>query len=290
MVFINDLPEIVRSIVRIYADDTKIFREIVTHTDCEILQADLDLLIKWSEEWQLQFNIAKCKFLHIGRNSLHYNYSLDGTALEEVSEERDLGIIMDSELKFHTHVASAVLKASRVLAIIRRTFLIKDRDTIPKLFKGLVRPILEYGNAVWHPRHKADMKEIEKVQRRATKLIPSLAMLNYGDRLQALKLPSLQYRMRRGDMIQTYKIVHGIDWLDKDMFFSSFTIQATRGHPFKLFQKRSRLDVRANAFGARVVHDWNSLPNEVVSAPSVNSFKARLDKFWSEEWYCHPWE
>ena len=96
--------------------------------------------------------------------------------------------------------------------------------------------------------------------------------------------------MRRGDMIQTYKIVHGIDWLDKDMFFSSCTIQATRGHPFKLFQKRSRLDVRANAFGARVVHDWNSLPNEVVSAPSVNSFKARLDKFWSEEWYCHPWE
>nr|XP_054752847.1 uncharacterized protein LOC129258630 [Lytechinus pictus] len=134
------------------------------------------------------------------------------------------------------------------------------------------------------------MKEIEKVQRRATKLIPSLAMLDYGDRLRALKLPSLQYRMRRGDMIQTYKVVHGIDWLDKDMFFSSITIEATRGHPYKLFKKRNRLDVRANAFGARIVCDWNSLPNEVVSAPSVNSFKARLDKFWNKEWYSHPWE
>ena len=127
------------------------------------------------------------------------------------------------------------------------------------------------------------------VQRRATKLIPSLATLSYGDRLRALKLPSLQYRMRRGDMIQTYKIIHGIDIVNKDMFFSAVTVEATRGHKFKLFQKRSRLNVRANAFGNRVVPDWNSLPSDVVNAISVNSFKSKLDKFWCHHQFVHPW-
>ena len=199
-------------------------------------------------------------------------------------------MIIDAELKFHRQVATAVLKSSRVLAVIRRTFLFKDRDTITRLHKALVRPILEYGNAVWHPRFKSDRKEIEKVQRHATKLIPSVAALPYGARLRTLKLPSLQYRMRRGDMIQTFKIIHGIDRIDKDMFFSAFTVEATRGHAFKLFQRRSRLDVRANSFGVRVVSDWNSLPMEVVTANSTNSFKARLDKFWSNYQYSHPWE
>ena len=230
-----------------------------------------------------------CKFLHIGKNSLHHPYILNGTALQEVSNERDLGVIVDAELKFHDHVASTVLKASRVLYVIKHTFVYKDKDTICRLYKGLVRPILEYGNAVWHPRFVSDRKEIEKVQRRATKLVPSLASLSYGDRLRALKLPSLQYRMRRGDMIQTYKIIQGIDLVDRDLFFSAVTVEATRGHQFKLFQKRSRLNVRANTFGNRVVPDWNSLPSEVVNATSVNSFKNKLDKFWRDQHYIHPW-
>ena len=196
---------------------------------------------------------------------------------------------MDFAFKFHAHVASAVLKASRVLSVIKRTFIYKDRDTITRLYKALVRPLLEYGNAVWHPRFTSDLKELEKVQRRATKLIPSVASLNYGDRLRAIRLPSLLYRMRRGDMIQTYKIIHDIDKVNRDVFFTDVTVEATRGHPLKLFQKRSRLDVRANAFGIRVVNDWNSLPTEVVTAKSVNSFKARLDKFWSDKQYAHPW-
>ena len=90
-------------------------------------------------------------------------------------------------------------------------------------------------------------------------------------------------------MIQTYKIIHGIDIVNKDMFFSAVTVEATRGHKFKLFQKRSRLNVRANAFGNRVVPDWNSLPSDVVNAISVNSFKSKLDKFWCDHQYVHPW-
>lgn len=290
VVFINDLPEVVNSIVKIYADDTKLFREIRLEDDCDRLQADLDSLTEWSKMWQLQFNTTKCRSLHIGQHSLHYQYCLDGDVLEEVSEERDLGVIMDSQLKFHSHVASAVLKANRVLATIRRTFLYRDKDNIRRLYKSLVRPILEYANGIWYPRYASDLKAIEKVQRRATKIVPSLKEMDYGRRLRVMKLPSIRYRLRRGDMIQTYKIIHGIDSVNKDLFFTTATTQATRGHPYKLFMRRSRLSVRQNTFSVRVVNDWNSLPEEIVTASTVNRFKTKLDKFWSALHYVHAWD
>ena len=258
--------------------------------DCDRLQTDLDNLTEWSKKWQLQFNTMKCRSLHIGQQSPHYQYHLDGDMLEEVSEERDLGVIIDSQLKFHSQAASAVLKASRVLATIRRTFVHRDKDNIKRLYKSLVRPILEYANGIWYPRYASDLKAIEKVQRRATKLVPTLKEMDYGRRLHAMKLPSIKYRLRRGDMIQTYKIMHGIDNVNKDLFFTSATTQATRGHPYKLFMRRSRLSVRQNAFSVRVVSDWNSLPAEVVTASTINGFKTKLDKFWSAWHYVHAWE
>ena len=249
LIFINDLPEVVNSIVKIYADDTKLFREIRQRDDCDRLQADLDNLMEWSRKWQHQFNTSKCKTLHIGNQSLHYQYQLGGDVLEEVSEERDLGVIIDSQLKFKSQVGSAVLKANRVLALIRRTFLYRDEDTIKRLYKSLVRPLLEYGNAVWYPRYVYNLKSIEKVQRRATKLVPSLKELDYGGRLHAMKLPSMklpsiQYRIRRGDIIQTYKIIHGINNLNihVDLFSRSATYQTTRGHPYKLYLRMKQTE------------------------------------------------
>ena len=85
-------------------------------------------------------------------------------------------------------------------------------------------------------------------------------------------------------MIQTYKILHGIDNVDKDKLFTMAQYRATRGHSFKLQKKRSRLNVRANSFSNRVVDTWNNLPENVVNAPSVNAFKSRLNK----HWHGHP--
>ena len=82
-----------------------------------------------------------------------------------------------------------------------------EKETFVNLYKSIVRPLLEYGNVVWHPLLKSQEKDIEDVQRRATKLIGSIKDLTYSERLEQLKLPSLQHRRRRGDMIETYKYI-----------------------------------------------------------------------------------
>ena len=152
------------------------------------------------------------------------------------------------------------------------------------LFKSIVRPHTEYATPIWSPLYKKDKIIIENVQRRTTKLVASCKNLSYPERLRKLGLPSLEYRRERADMIQVYKILNDIDIVEKDKLFTRAQYTATRGHSFKLHKKRSRLNVRANTFSNRVVNTWNNLPDTVVNAPSVNSFKSRLNK----HWHGHP--
>ena len=104
---------------------------------------------------------------------------MNSQLLEKTRNERDLGVYIDEELKFHDHVSNAVAKASRLLGLIRATFTFLDNVTMPRLFTTMVRPHLEYGNVIWHPRIRRDSFEIEKVQRRATKLIPEISHLPF---------------------------------------------------------------------------------------------------------------
>ena len=148
-----------------------------------------------------------------------------------------------------------------------------------QLFKSLVRPILEYGNAAWQPRSKALCQEIENVQRRATKLLGNLREKTYPERLRALKLPSLEHRRKRGDLIELYKYVHGLYKTERPCFTHS--TRDSRGHSLGLTKGHHPLQIRGNFFSVRVVNSWNSLPEVVVTAPTVNAFKSRLDTFWA---------
>ncbi len=154
-----------------------------------------------------------------------------------------------------------------------------------QLYKPLVRSRLEYGVEIWSPNLKRLINEVEAVQRRATRMIPSLKDLPYEERLRKLKLPSLVYRRKRGEMIQTYKYMHGEYDSDCNKIFKRTHETRTRGHDFKLFKERALTGTRAQFFTSRVIDTWNSLPQEVVSAPSIDAFKARLDKHWENvEW------
>ena len=151
------------------------------------------------------------------------------------------------------------------------------------VFKSLVRPHLEYGSVIFSPTLK-DQIMLDHVQRRATRLVKALHGKTYPERLKSLGLPSLQYRRLRNVMVQTYKIVRDIDIVEKDKFFTLVPDTRTRGHKYKLFKRRSRLNIRKNVFSNRVVDTWNNLPGSVVEAPFVNSFKSRLNRHWTN----HP--
>ena len=118
VIFINGLPDVVRSTVKIVADDTKLFHAILTPEDREKLQQDLDHLLQWSQKWQLGFNEAKCKVLHLGSSNKGLDYQMGTTTLEATTVEKDLGVFIDRDLKIHHHIAKAV-KASRILGLVR---------------------------------------------------------------------------------------------------------------------------------------------------------------------------
>ena len=267
--------------VHIFADDTTIYRKIATENDCVELQKDLDILQEWSNKWLLSFNAKKCKVMRLGGQHPEFIYKMtnntDATNLEFTEMDKDLGIHVDNKLRLRDHAEISAAKASKILGLIRRSYEYLDAVSLKSLYTSLVRPHLEYGHTVWPLNYKTDLTLVENVQHRATKLVPALKDLEYTDRLKQLDLPSMAYWRCRGDMIEVYKYLHG--QYNIDVSFLPRTENSNRGHSLKLQKQSSQLKVRHDFFSLRVVDLWNSLPESVVSAPSLNSFKNRLDKF-----------
>ena len=244
ILYINDLPGAVNRSVKIFADDTKIYRNVSPSSGSAELQRDLKAVTSWSEKWQLPFNEQKCKSLHVGNKNPCHAYTMPGKMLQQVHQEKDLGIYLDSELKFWKQAAAAAAKGNQLLALIKRFFLCIDVVTLPLLYKTLVRPHLEYGNLIWGPFNRADQRLIERVQRRATKLVHEIKHLPYQDRLRHLDLPSLYYHRRRGDMIAMYQMLNGGLDVQPEKFVEPAPSSGTRGHTKKLRKPQAQSRVR----------------------------------------------
>ena len=115
----------------------KVFSVVQTKNDIDRLQNDLLNLGKWSQDWLMLFNVDKCKVMHIGLNNNKANYEMNGKYLEEVTEERDLGVVLQTDLKCSKQCLEAVSTANRVLGMIRRSFSVRDRNVILQLYKSL---------------------------------------------------------------------------------------------------------------------------------------------------------
>ena len=204
--------------------------------------------------------------------------------LEETVLEKDLGVLVSYDLKVEQQCDKAAKKAMRVLGMIKRSFKKLDEESLRTLYCTYVRPHLEYCIQAWLPYLKKDINKLEKVQRRATKLIPRLSRLQYEERLKRLRLYPLEKKRFRGDLIETYKILTGKEEnVNPDLFFKRATTSNLRGNSMKLFKGRSRLVQRQNFFSQRVVNYWNNLPESVVTSGTTYTFKNRLDKHWSDK-------
>ena len=276
--YINDMPDILNSLIKIFADDTKIYASVDSISGKEELQDSIDRLQKWSEDWQIKFNSTKCKVLHIGKNNPKYEYFMNGMKLEETTAEKDLGVVVDSNLTFDVHVNETVKKANRLCGMINTYVHLKKPFIMAPLFKTLVRPILEYGNCVWNSNLRKHVDLVEGVQRRYTKRIIGLSNLEYYQRLEKLKLPSLEFRRLRGDCIELFKMTH--DMYDSSTISSLFSLNdraITRGHAYKLTKNSVNTTKYANFFPNKIINFWNNLPNHIVSASTVNRFKNTFD-------------
>jgi ribonuclease P/MRP protein subunit RPP40 len=294
IIYVNDLVEYCGDDVQLFlfADDAKLYNHITCTHDTDVLQEHVNRFTQWTDKWLVKINITKCKVMSfLQRSKAHdadvANYTMKDTILESVGAIKDIGVQFDPFLLFGQHVSEKVNTAYSMLGIIKRNFKHVSKDCFLMLYKSMVRSHLEYANCVWTPKRKGDQDKLEKVQRRATKIVPELSGKPYHCRLKILKLPTLKYRQVRGDMIEMYKLVTGkydiSCMLHLDFYDPLTATVSTRGNRYKLTQHHCKYDLRRHYFTNRVTPIWNSLPDSVVTAESVNSFKNNLEKFWGTQ-------
>ena len=212
VLFINDLPDSVKSSVKLFADDLKLIGNAADHKS---ITDDLEELENWENIWLLRFNPSKCKVMHLDfNNNPTLNYCLDGISIDTTEQEKDLGVTTHMSLKWNEHIKTSISKANRMICWVVRNLIVRDRSVMLSIYKCLIRPHLEYCVQMWNPAvtHGSwqTILELESVQRRFTRLIEGIGALPYSDRLEALNLTTLAERRIRGDLIVGFALFYEV--------------------------------------------------------------------------------
>ena len=246
------------------------------------LQADLDTLAHVSASWNLKLNPAKCVVMRFGaREDTSDNgsrYNIGGVPLQFVSTYRDLGVIVDVRLRFHSHADVVIGKTGGMLSNLLQSTVCRDPEFMVTLWVSHIRPIIEFDSCVWNVGYLRDLRRLESLQRRWTREITGMSETNYVARLKQVGMYSIKGRLLRIDLIKMWKAFNAeVDVGLSDMFERRYG--TTRGHRLKLVVPTCRSELRRRMFPVRCVMAWNSLPARVAEASSIESFKKGLDLF-----------
>ena len=276
--YINDLPGRVSSNARLFADDTALDRKIETDEDSKKLQSDLLELEKWESEWDMKFHPDKCNVLHVSRarKPRKSDYYLHGHKLESVSATKYLGVTLSDTGEFTEHLKNVANSGNQMLGFIRRNLRVNSKSVKELAYTMLVRPKLEYASTVWDPYKQDQIANLEKVQRRAARVVTNRHRntSSVTDMLESLGWQSLEKRRKVARLTLLYKILSNCVNIHSDQLKPTI-IRSRRtsvAHPRQLERCPCKKDLRLNAFFPRSIREWNSLPENVVTAESSAQF------------------
>ena len=233
----------------------------------------------------MDFNVAKCKVLHFGRENPRHQYYMNGQPLEVASDEKDIGVIISDDLKPSLQCAAAAKKANMTLGRMARAVHYRDHRIWLRLYQIYVRPQLEYAIQAWRPWMAKDINLLENVQKRAVRMSSGLKGKSYEEKLTEVGMQTLEARRARGDAIQIWKIMNKYDDVEEDIWFTRCTETAVRdtrqnSNHLNLTHKVFNTDFRKNSFSVRASRIWNSLPDELRESVTLREFKCRYDEIY----------
>ena len=279
IIFINDLPDYVKSRVTIFADDLKL---VGNASDRTIIDKDLENLELWEKRWLLKFNIDKCKVLHLKFNdNLNLEYKLNGIIMTESEQEKDLGVFTSGTLLWNDQISACINKANKMICWITRNLISREKVLMLRIYKALVRPHLQYCVQLWNPAPEhgnwSTILKIEGVQRRFTRMIDEVGLLPYSERLGVLKLTTLIERRTRGDLIEVFKSKKDLSNINGVLRFGRSGLNIISKSNGSGSAKLKTL--KRNFINERVKSFWNQLPSAVKNSLSLNCFKSGLEDF-----------
>ena len=269
--YINDISSDIESEIRLFADDCVCYREIKDEKDTMKLQRDIDRLGSWARKWGMRFQPVKCNMMQLTRKrikKIHASYTLEGTNLENVESIKYLGVTITSDLRWNTHVSNVCTKANRTLGFLRRNLHSCPQEVKEAAYKGLVRPVLDYGSSVWDPPGVVLQEELESVQKRAARFVTGNYDYETGSMtgiLGQLKWESLKKRRKDNRLILLYKGLKGKASVPTDDLIPK-TRRCRNQHSMAFQTPIANTDVYKGSFFPQTIRDWNALPDSLISS------------------------
>ena len=222
LAYINDMPDIVTSgKLRLFADDYLLYKHIHSSSDSALLQADLNNLCTWADDWQMKFNVSKCEQMRIARPANQVpscSYLMNNTPLQDVTEVKYLGVKIDNTLSFNNHITEICRKATGTLHMLMRSLKRAKTKTRTVAFNTICRPILEYASQCWCPHKQKHITQLETINRKAFRWAYFKKKFDHiSDDMCDLGWSTLAARRQRADLRLYARVITGRAAIDEEL-------------------------------------------------------------------------
>ena len=281
LIYINDIADNLSpgSSLRLFADDSLLYREIKTSEDSAILQKDLDSLQAWEVINKMEFHPGKCQLLRLTNKRIPIlkEYVIHNIPLKLFTQVKYLGVTIDSKLCWNDHTNALYNKASRMLGFLERNFYKCPSNVKEQVFNALVRPLLDYGCTAWDPYRGYQSDKLEMINKRAARFVTGNHIRTHGEtsrNMRTLGWTPLSERRAKIKLVMLQRIK------TNEIEITSDDLKLTDCPRFPMNYQRtqsSTVDSHLHSFFPSTIRLWNSVPTQIKSSTTVTGFKKSLD-------------
>lgn len=284
LAYINDIASDVDETitVRLFADDCLIYREINDSNDQTQLGKGLASIENWCERWKMKLNKEKTVALRVTNKTKHvhnFTYTLNSGVISTVNAVKYLGVTINNDLSWASHITNICSAAERKLWFLRRKLRLAPTSVKLSAFLTIVRPTLEYASVIWDPHHKGLIEKLEKVQRKAARFILSRYSRtdSVSNMLEILNLPTLLDRRTDARLKFFFSLTKNAFNIKTTQYLIPKQGRDVRGTNSRAYRvPQLRINTYAYSFFPRTIRQWNALPESVVQSRTVSEFERQI--------------